>query len=273
MAVGMKILYRQIIEIPAKNWSRFLENEKKMDDAEARFGYPFPRKYRQLFGASHSDTVRVYERQFDSYSEFGKLMEARQNNPVLKDLDKERQILSLSANDTYYYVDSGSPVYPLLWKMSRVPFTEEELLCASNEYDSVSLCRELIEENTNAGKLRVLHRRTQMIPLDRWIEHLRMEKKCDAVESEAQIPLPTRYRSGPGTNGISYMRITQREYSSISDLLCNMDNVINEVDDNHRKIMDCEVERNEFFDWEQDEILVVDSDSFTPLWMTYAADI
>jgi hypothetical protein len=35
--------------------------------------------------------------------------------------------------------------------------------------------------------------------------------------------------------------------------------------------MDAEIRRQGFFAWEREEVYIVDSDSFSPKWMTYAA--
>lgn len=272
MVKGQKILYRQIVEVPCQNWKQFLEHEDRMDAAEAQRGYPLPRRYRQLFGAGHSDCVRVYERLFDSYAAFGKLIEQRRSDPVLTELDDERHRLSCLESSTYYNVDSGCPVYPLMWQMSPIPFTEEELACACDAYDSTPASREEVEANIRAGKLRILHRRVQMVPMDRWAEQLRQERACDQAEAALGLPLPMRYRSGPGTNGVSYMRITQREFASIEDFFSAADNLIHETDTGYCNLMDQEIKRNEIIDWEQEEIYIVDSDSVTPMWMNYAAE-
>lgn len=271
MVKGQRILYRQIVEVPAGNWKQFLEHEDRMDEAEIQRGYPLPRKYRQLFGSGHSDCVRVYERLFESYAAFGKLIELRRNDPVLTELDNERHRLSCFESTTYYCVDSGCPVYPLMWQMSKIPFTEEELACACDEYDSTPSSREEVESNIAAGKLRILHRRVQMIPMDRWAEQLRQERACDKAEAAMGIPLPMRYRTGPGTNYTSYMRVTQREFASIEDAFSVLDSFIHETDAGYREMMDQEINRNNIVDWEQEEIYIVDSDSFTPMWMSYAA--
>ena len=69
---GLKILYRSLQEIPPEKWMEKLELEAQTDAAEAALGYPLPRRLRPLFSAEHSHSVRVEERVFESYADFGK---------------------------------------------------------------------------------------------------------------------------------------------------------------------------------------------------------
>ena len=59
---GIKVLYRHVQEVPADRWMEKLELERQTDEAEARLGYPLPRRLRSLFSSEHSHTVRVEER-------------------------------------------------------------------------------------------------------------------------------------------------------------------------------------------------------------------
>ena len=81
---GLKILYRSVQEIPPEKWMEKLALEAETDAAEAALGYPLPRRLRPLFSKEHSHSVRVEERVFESYLDFGKKMAARNFTPELR---------------------------------------------------------------------------------------------------------------------------------------------------------------------------------------------
>ena len=50
-----------------------------------------------------------------------------------------------------------------------------------------------------------------------------------------------------------------------------MESFIEERTLGDKAAMDAEIRRQDFFSWEREEIYIVDSDSYHPKWMEYAA--
>ena len=124
---NLRILYRSVQEIPPEKWMEKLALEAQTDAAEAALGYPLPRRMRPLFSAEHSHSVRVEERLFESYADFGKKMAARNFTPELRELDNSRRSLVKWEREELFFVDSGMPVPRWMQAVSRKPMTEEEM--------------------------------------------------------------------------------------------------------------------------------------------------
>ncbi len=267
---GVKILYRHVQEVPADKWLEKLELERQTDALEAQLGYPLPRRLRSLFSSEHSYTVRVEERVFDSYGDFGRKLEERHQNKQLMQLDAKRRSIIKWEREELFYVDSGTPVPRWMQAVSRRPMTEEEMKEANIPGDPISVSPSQIEENIRAGKLRILYRIVQEVPKDRWAEKLEQERFSDAAEKFRGDPLPTRYRGMFGSEH-SQIRINEREYDDYAAFAKDMESFIEDRNPGDKAAMDAEIRRQDFFLWEREEIYIVDSDSYTPKWMAYAA--
>lgn len=267
---GVKILYRHVQEIPANKWKEKLELERRTDALEAELGYPMPRRLRSLFSTEHSHTVRVEERVFDSYADFGKKLEERHRNQQLMELDAKRRSIIKWEREELFYVDSGMPVPRWMQAVSRRPMTAEEMKEANIVGDSVYVSPEQAEANIKAGKLRILYRIIQEVPKDRWAEKLEQERLSDAAEKFRGDPLPTRYRAMFGSER-SQVRINEREYEDYAEFAKTVESFIANRNPGDKAAMDAEIRRQGFFAWEREEVYIVDSDSYNPKWMEYAA--
>ena len=268
---GVKILYRHVQEIPANKWKEKLELECQTDALEAELGYPMPRRLRSLFSTEHSHTVRVEERVFDSYADFGKKLEERHRNKKLMELDAKRRSIIKWEREELFYVDSGMPVPRWMQAVSRRPMTAEEMKEANIVGDSVYVSPEQAEKNIKAGKLRILYRIIQEVPKDRWAEKLEQERLSDAAEKFRGDPLPTRYRAMFGSER-SQVRINEREYEDYAEFAKTVESFIANRNPGDKAAMDAEIRRQGFFAWEREEVYIVDSDSYNPKWMEYAAN-
>lgn len=268
---GLKILYRQVQEVPAGRWKAKLRLEQQTDALETALGYPMPRRMRSLFSSEHSHTVRVEERVFESYADFGRRLEERGRNRELQALDARRQAIVRWEREELFYVDSGMPVPRWMQAVSRRPMTEEEMRQANVVGTPVSVPPERAAANAAAGKLRILYRIIQEVPRERWAEKLEQERISDAAEQFRGDPLPTRYRAMFGSER-SQIRINEREYEDYAAFAKSVESFIEDVSPGDKAAMDAEIRRQGFFNWEREEIYIVDSDSFTPKWMDYAAE-
>ena len=268
---GLKILYRSIQEVAPEKWMEKLALEKETDAAEATLGYPLPRRLRPLFSAEHSHTVRVEERVFESYADFGKKMAARNFNHQLRELDNRRRKLVKWEREELFFVDSGMPVPRWMQAVSRKPMTEEDMKEANIVGSPIQVSPERAKANVEAGKLRILYRIIQEVPKARWAEKLEQERISDAAEKLRGDPLPTRYRAMLGSER-SQVRINEREYEDYAAFAKTVESFLADSSPGDQAAMDAEIRRQGFFNWEREEVYIVDSDSFNPQWMAYAAE-
>ena len=268
---GIKILYRQVQEVPANKWKEKLELERLTDAAEAEAGYPMPRRMRPLFSAEHSHTVRVEERVFESYGDFGRQMALRNQNPKLMELDAKRRSITKWEREELFYVDSGMRVPRWMEAVSRKPITEEDRKEANIVGDPICVTPEQAQANIQAGKLRILYRIVQEVPKERWAEKLEQERISDAAEKLRGDPLPTRYRAMLGSER-SQVRINEREYEDYAHFAKTVESFLANATPGDQAAMNAEIRRQGFFTWEREEVYIVDSDSYAPKWMAYAAD-
>lgn len=268
---GLKILYRSIQEIPPEKWMEKLALEAETDAAEAALGYPLPRRLRPLFSSEHSHSVRVEERVFESYADFGKKMAARNFTPELRLLDDRRRNLVKWEREELFFVDSGMPVPRWMQAVSRKPMTSDEMKEANIVGSPIQVPPERAKANVDAGKLRILYRIVQEVPKDRWAEKLEQERISDAAEKLRGDPLPTRYRAMLGSER-SQVRINEREYEDYAAFAKTVESFLADSSPGDKAAMDAEIRRQGFFNWEREEVYIVDSDSFQPKWMTYAAE-
>jgi len=264
--MSVAIMYRQVVQVPARAWPKFLELEKRMEEAEVKAGYPRPRRYRAMFGGESSNT-RVYTRIFESYAVFARLLARRFQDDALQRLDAEKYTLADWERDELYYLDSGSPVPRWMQAVSRKPFTPEQIVCSIPRHDSTPKDPERVRRNIEEGKLRVVYRQIQKVPRERWAEKMEQERLSDEAEEKAGNPLPLRYRSMHSPMD-SHIRVSEREYESFEELCRCTEDFCFESTPEDAAVMDAEGRRQAFFTWEREEIYIVDSDSFEPEWMS-----
>ena len=264
--MALAIMYRQVMRVRPGAWSRFLDMERRLDEAEAKAGHPLPRHYRALFGGEAADT-RVTARIYESYADFAKLLAQRYFDEELQKLDAEKYCLLEWERDELYYLDSGSPVPRWMQSISRKPFDSQHIQCALPRPEPVTLTADAIRKNIDDGKLRILYRHIQHVPRDRWAEKMEQERLSDEVEIRQGNPTPLRYRSMHSPED-SQTRVIEREYDSFEDLCKICEGFFSESSSADQAVMDAECRRQDFFTWEREEIYIVDSDSYTPDWMT-----
>lgn len=108
----IRILYRQIQEVPVENKEKQKEMEHESDLAAFRLGIPLPTRYRPFTGKMNS-RIRIHEREFESVAEFAKLQEAWLNDPECKKLDEEWEKCYIWERREILYVDDArDPVMP-----------------------------------------------------------------------------------------------------------------------------------------------------------------
>ena len=264
--MSLAIMYRQVMSVPANAWPAFRDLERRMDEAEANAGYPLPRRYRGLLGGEAANT-RVCVRIFESYADFAKLMAQRFLDDTLAKLDAEKFNITQWNRDELYYVDSGSPVPRWMQAISRKPFDPEHIACALPRPDTAHLSPDQLRQAIAQGKVPVLYRHIQHVPRDRWAEKMEQERLSDEVEIRQGNPIPLRYRSMHSPED-SQTRVIEREYDSLEDLCKICEGFFCEASPADQAVMDAECRRQDFFTWEREEVYIVDSDSYTPEWMT-----
>ena len=261
--MALAIMYRQVMRVRPGAWAKLLDVERRLDEAEARAGHPLPRRYRALFGGEAADT-RVCSRIYESYADFAALLAKRYFDEELQKLDAEKYCLLEWERDELYYLDSGSPVPRWMQSISRKPFDPEHAKCAVPRTQPIKLDEETIRKNIEEGKLRILYRHVQHVLRDRWAEKMEQERLIDEVEVRQGNPAPLRYRSMHSPED-SQTRVIEREYDSFEDLCRICENFSSETSPADHAVMDA---REDLFTWEREEIYIVDSDSYTPDWMT-----
>lgn len=245
----LRILYRQVFDIAPNLFSEFLKLEEEMLYAEEKYGYPEPRKYRPL--ASYKDCgTRIYERVFESISDFSRLISKRYLDKDFAKLDARRFKLVNWTRNELYYVDSGSPVPAWMQGISSQPFSEELIKQGLPMNDSW-ICKR------DAGEIGVMYRQIQCVPKSCWGEKFEQELRSDKVEFEQGNPLPIRLRSMFGPEN-SHIRVSEREYPSYEKLCHIHESFINEDSVLDSRVMDAEARRQAFFAWEKEELYFVD---------------
>ena len=149
--------------------------------------------------------------------------------------------------------------------------TSDEMKEANIVGSPIQVPPERAKANVDAGKLRILYRIVQEVPKDRWAEKLEQERISDAAEKLRGDPLPTRYRAMLGSER-SQVRINEREYEDYAAFAKTVESFLADSSPGDKAAMDAEIRRQGFFNWEREEVYIVDSDSFHPKWMTYAAE-
>ena len=118
----VRVLYRQIQQVPRDRWAEKLEQERISDEAEQRAGNPLPLRYRSMHSPLDSH-IRVSEREYDSVEQLCRLTEsffaeATAEDAAVMDAECRRQAFFTWEREELYYVDSDSfiPVWMSLTK-------------------------------------------------------------------------------------------------------------------------------------------------------------
>ena len=103
----MRIVYRQLQEIPFEKWMQEIELERHTDENEGSLGHPLPKRYRMFSGGEHSQ-IRVHIRAYDNFEHYGQKDEVVRHNFY----NWEREEL--------YFIDDPIDVEPLKAELAEI---------------------------------------------------------------------------------------------------------------------------------------------------------
>ena len=84
----IRVLFRQIQQVPVENREKQAELEHRSDLACVRLGLPLPQRLRPFTGSMDS-RIRVSEREYESIADFTKLHVLWKSDPECIKLDEE----------------------------------------------------------------------------------------------------------------------------------------------------------------------------------------
>lgn len=100
--------------------------------------------------------------------------------------------------------------------------------------------------------MKFMYRQTQEIPFEKWLQELELERKTDEEEARLGHPLPRRYRYFSGAEH-SQTRVHERVYEDFESW-----GSMFEAWADDEICQQLEVERHNYYNWEREEILLVD---------------
>ncbi len=110
----IRILFRQIQEVPVENRELQKELEHRSDLAALRLGLPLPTRYRPFTG-NMNNLIRIHEREFESVAEFTKLQQKWFDDPECRQLDEEwERCYNWERKEILYCDDASDPTIPWL---------------------------------------------------------------------------------------------------------------------------------------------------------------
>jgi hypothetical protein len=108
----IRMLYRQIQEVPAEHRAQQAALEHRSDLAALRLGMPLPTRFRPFTGNMTVNT-RIHEREFESVADLTRLLEAWFTDAECGRLDEEwSHIVNWEKREIYYVDDFNDPVMP-----------------------------------------------------------------------------------------------------------------------------------------------------------------
>lgn len=110
----IRILFRQIQEVPVENREKQKELEHRSDLAALRLGIPLPERYRPFTG-NMNNLTRIHEREYESVLEFTQLQQKWFDDPVCQQIDAEwEKCFNWERREILYGDDENDPVIPWL---------------------------------------------------------------------------------------------------------------------------------------------------------------
>lgn len=108
----VRVLYRQIQQVPRDRWAEKMEQERISDEAELHAGNPLPLRYRSMHSPMDSH-IRVSEREYESMEHLCRTTEDffAETTPAdakVMDAEGRRQDFFTWEREELYYVDSDS---------------------------------------------------------------------------------------------------------------------------------------------------------------------
>ncbi len=108
----VRMIYRQVQRVPFEKLYPVRELDKKLEEAEARLGFPKPKRYR-AFSSGEMSQTRVQEREFESVADFGRAMAKWAEDETCQRLEIEKKnYMEWERNELYYADDPDDPVIP-----------------------------------------------------------------------------------------------------------------------------------------------------------------
>lgn len=106
----LRVLYRQIQEVPRERWAEKMEQERRSDEVELAEGNPLPLRYRSMHSPLNSH-IRVGEREYDSFEDVCRITEhffaeTTPEDAKVMDAEVSRQEFFTWEREELYYVDS-----------------------------------------------------------------------------------------------------------------------------------------------------------------------
>lgn len=110
----VRILFRQIQEVPVENREKQKELEHRSDLAALRLGMPLPTRYRPFTGNMNSLT-RIHEREYESMADFARLQQQWFQDEECRKLDAEwERCYTWQRCEILYGDDAADPTMPWL---------------------------------------------------------------------------------------------------------------------------------------------------------------
>lgn len=108
----IRILFRQIQQVPPENREKQAELEHRSDLAAVRLGLPLPMRMRPFTGNMDS-RIRIHEREYASIAEFTRLYTAAENDPEYREIAAEwEKCYDWQRQEILYVDDSRDPIIP-----------------------------------------------------------------------------------------------------------------------------------------------------------------
>lgn len=108
----IRILFRQIQQVPACNAEKQRELEHRSDLAAVRLGIPLPIRYRPFTGNMDS-RMRIHEREYRSIADFTRLHVVWEQDAECRQIAKEwQQCYDWQRQEILYVDDNNDPIIP-----------------------------------------------------------------------------------------------------------------------------------------------------------------
>lgn len=108
----IRILFRQIQQVPACNAGKQRELEHRSDLAAVRLGLPLPQRYRPFTGNMDS-RMRIHEREYRSIADFTRLHVLWAQDPECQQIAAEwEQCYDWQRQEILYVDDNNDPIIP-----------------------------------------------------------------------------------------------------------------------------------------------------------------
>ena len=110
----IRMMVRQIQEVPVQNREKQKELEHRSDLAALRLGMPLPTRFRPFTGILATN-IRIHEREYESITDFTRLQLAWMNDEECRQIDEEwEHCFNWQRRELLYVDDPSDPRIPWL---------------------------------------------------------------------------------------------------------------------------------------------------------------